>query len=88
MVNTSMDFFKNGVGWCVRHRDPKDPKPVTSVKHPAPIFRKRQAASAKLQATSSQALSDKRQALSSKRQASSRKRQALQSDYPHKVSSS
>jgi len=59
MVNTSMDFFKNGVGWCVRHRDPKDPKPVTSVKHQAPIFRKRQAASAKLQALKLQATSVK-----------------------------
>ena len=52
MVNISMDFFKNGTGWCIRHRDPKAPKPVTSVKHQAPIFRKRQAASAKLQAAS------------------------------------
>jgi len=83
-----MDFFKNGVGWCVRHRNSKDPKPVTSVKHQAPIFRKRQAASAKLQATSSQASSDKRQAPSSERQASSRKRQALLFVHPHKVSSS
>jgi len=85
MVNTSMDFFKNGTGWCIRHRDPKAPKPVTSVKHQAPIFR-RQAASVKLQAV--QAASDKRQAPSSERQASSRKRQALLFVHPHKVSSS
>ena len=45
-----MDFFKNGTGWCQRHNPKK--KIVTSVKHQAPIFRKRQAASVKLQATS------------------------------------
>jgi len=54
-----MDFFKNGTGWCIRHRDPKAPQPVTSVKHQAPIFRKRQAASAKLQALKLQATSVK-----------------------------
>ena len=59
MVNTKMDFFKNGTGWCVRYRDPKSPKPITSVKHQAPIFRKRQAASDKLQALKLQATSVK-----------------------------
>jgi hypothetical protein len=65
--------------WKQRHARVK--LQATSVKHQAPIFRKRQA-------TSSQASSDKRQALSCKHQASSRKQQALQFVYPHKVSSS
>ena len=73
-------FFRNGSGWCVRY-DKNAKQQATSVKHQAPIFRKRQA-------TSSQASSDKRQALSCKHQASSRKQQALQFVYPHKVSSS
>ncbi len=57
MVNTKMDFFKNGTGWCQRHNPKK--KIVTSVKHQAPIFRKRQAASVKLQALKLQATSVK-----------------------------
>jgi len=83
MVNTRMDFFKNGTGWCIRHNP--DKQQATSVKSHAPIFR-RQAASVKLQAV--QVSSDKRQAPSSERQASSRKRQALLFVHPHKVSSS
>ena len=51
MVNTNMDFFKNGTGWCIRHRDPKTKVQVPIRKSQAPIFRK-QAASLKLQASS------------------------------------
>jgi len=50
MVNTNMDFFKNGTGWCIRHRDPKAKIQAPIRKSQAPIFRK-QAASLKLQAS-------------------------------------
>ena len=58
MVNTRMHFFKNGTGWCQRH-NPSYKQQATSVKHQAPIFRKRQAASVKLQALKLQATSVK-----------------------------
>ena len=44
-----MDFFKNGVGWCVRHRDPQAQAPRIR-KSQAPIFRA-QALKLKLAAT-------------------------------------
>ena len=51
-------FFRNGSGWCVRY-DKNAKQQATSVKHQAPIFRKRQAASVKLQALKLQATSVK-----------------------------
>jgi len=46
-----MDFFKNGTGWCIRHKDPKKKETITR-RPQAPIFRKLQAASSKPQAPS------------------------------------
>jgi len=76
MVNTSMDFFKNGVGWCVRHKDPKKKETITR-RPQAPIFRKLQAAGIKRQAF--QAPSGKHPNPSNKLQASSPKLQAPRS---------
>ena len=69
-----MHFFKNGVGWCVRH-DPR-PKPQIIRKSQAPIFRKLQAASSEASSTKlrkHQAASIKPRVTSVKLQAGSNK---------------
>ena len=70
----SIWFFQDHC-WKQRYNPNFKPQ-ASSVKHQAPIFRKLQAASAKLSNQPVQASGDKRQAPGSKRQAPSHKRQA------------
>jgi hypothetical protein len=71
-----MYFFKNGTGWCIRHKNSKKKETITR-RPQAPIFRKLQAAGIKRQAF--QAPSGKHPNPSSKRQAASHKLQAPRS---------